>query len=252
MATVPVRALGPLIALAALSVADSAATAQEPREGERPHARGRVVDLHTESPIPNAVIGFDGSGRMTFTDSLGAFALEAPPAWEYHLTVRVLGYEPTRFTVTAEQMERPLIIALRPDPIALEGLEVLVDRFQRRRNFYPGSVQTLDQSRLAVHGISTAYEIVRRRVLGLRRCPAAMGLMDDMCVFRRGRMQKTEVCIDEAPAFGGVSELEAYSATDLYLVEIYDRGLAIRVYTNWYVERALQDRRRLRPLIFGC
>ena len=216
---------------------------------DRPTVRGTVIDLQTEAPVPNAMVSFAGSDRVTMSDSLGHFVLQSPPAWEHRLSVLVLGYLPTEFIIPEEDMGRQLIIAIRPDPILLEGLEVLVDRFKRRRRFYPGSVQTLDQTAMARVGGGTALDAIRRRLVTLRPCA---GELYELCVWRRGRREKAVICIDEVPAYGGAEDLDAYIPEDLYLVEIYDRGKEVRIYTNWFVEKAMIERRTLRPLLFGC
>lgn len=217
---------------------------------DRPVVNGTVIDVQTEAPVPNAMVAFAGSDQMTMTDSLGHFTLQSPPAWEHRLSVMVLGYLPVEMMVPAEDLERQLVIAIRPDPILLEGLEVLVDRFKRRRRFFAGSVQTLDQTDLYNAGASTAMDAIRRRLVSLSPC--AGGSLHDLCVIRRGRRERAVICIDEVPAYGGAADLDAYLPEDLYLVEIYDRGREVRVYTNWFVEKAMIERRSLRPLLFGC
>lgn len=211
--------------------------------------RGTVIDLQSQAPVPNAMVQFTGSDQTTMTDTLGHFTLQSPPAWEHRLAVLVLGYQPTELVMAEEDMERPIIIAIRPDPILLEGLQVLVDRFNSRRRSYAGSVQTLDQTALRSVGYGTAFDALRRRLVSLRPCP---GQTWDLCVIRRGRRVKATLCIDEVPAYTGISDLDAYLPEDLYLVEIYDRGREIRIYTNWFVEKAMIERRTLRPLFFGC
>ena len=247
--TPSVRCLALITALAGFP---TGTFAQSPDDSGRPVARGSVIDVHTQMPIPNAMVAFDGSTTMTLTDSLGRFVLRAPPAWEYRLSVAVLGYVPTAFDVGEEELERTLVVALRPDPIALEGLEILVDRFERRRRFRSGPVRTVDQAVLARTSGSTAFDVVRRQVGSLRHCPPRLGTAGDVCVMRRGRQEVSRICIDEMQAFRGMEDLETYLPSDLYLIEIYDRGLEIRVYTNWFVEQAMRERRRLRPLAFSC
>lgn len=221
----------------------------QPLGVERPIVRGTVVDLDSKAPVPNAMVQFAGSDRLTMTDSLGHFTLQSPPAWEYRLAVMVLGYQPTEFVIPEEDMKRPLVIAIRPDPILLEGLEILVDRFTRRRRSFPGSVQMIDQAVLSRSTGGTAYDALRSRLTSLHACPDGGW---DVCVIRRGRRQRATVCIDEVPAFRSLADLDAYLPEDLYLVEIYDRGREVRIYTNWFVEKAMTERRSLRPLFYGC
>ena len=79
--------------------------------------------------------------------------------------------------------------------------------------------------------------------------------MDDMnalCTFRRGRRQPVSVCIDEAPAYGGATDLDVYDAADLYLVEVYDMGASVRRDTRMFVEGRLRSGWQLQPLSWGC
>lgn len=238
------------VGLGAFQPRDAHAQEEPPPEGvEWPVVRGTVVDLQSEAPVPNAMVKFAGSDRVTMTDSLGHFTLQSPPAWEHRLAVMVLGYQPTEFVISEEEMARSLVIAIRPDPILLEGLRVMVDRFTRRRRSFPGSVQMIDQAALTRGSGGTAYDAVRSRIASLHPCPNDSW---DVCVLRRGRRQRANVCIDEVPAFRSLADLAAYLPEDLYLVEIYDRGAEVRIYTNWFVERAMTERRSLRPLFYGC
>ena len=151
--------------------------------------------------------------------------------------------------VEAEDVDRPLIIAIERDPILLQGLEVTVDRLERRRRFYPGLVRVVSQDDLALSAANTAYDIVRRNVPTLRPC---VNQVWNECVMRRGSVQPLVVCIDERPAWGGRDELEAYAAEELYMVEFYDMGRAVRLYTRWYVDTMMKRPRALVPIEFGC
>lgn len=210
--------------------------------------RGRIVD-GTGMPVPAALVGLALSDQAVMADSVGRFALPVGRPGRYRLAVEQLGYSPTEVWVEPEDIDRPLIIAIARDPILLEGLEVTVDRLERRRRFYAGIVRVLDQGELAATAANTAYDVLRRHIPSLRPCSNQLW---SECVVRRGSVQPLTLCIDERPAWGGRDELETYTAAELYLVEVYDMGRAVRLYTRWYVDNMMRRPRTLVPIAFGC
>ena len=221
-----------------------------PGADDRPDVviRGRVVD-GAGTPIPAALVGLALSNQAVMADSVGRFALPVGRPGRYRLAVEQLGYRATEVWVEPDDVDRPLIIALARDPILLEGLEVTVDRLERRRRHYSGIVRVVDQRELAATSANTAYDVLRRTIPSLRPCPNELW---NECVVRRGSVQPLTLCIDERPAWGGRDELEAYTAAELYLVEVYDMGRAARVYTRWYVDNMMRKPRALVPISFGC
>ena len=211
--------------------------------------RGRVIDEVTRAPLEGAFVAPVGSVTGYMTDSLGLWALEVDPNRAgYPITGEQLGYSVLEVTLGPTAGEEFTTVKMSPNPIAVEGLKVLVDRFQRRRRFYYGSVRVVDQTRL-LRFAGSAYDVVRREVPFASVC---IGAPDELCAVRRGRRIKVDLCIDEVPTYGATSALESYDSSELYLVEVYDRGRQIRVYTRWFVERALRQGRRLQPLEWGC
>jgi hypothetical protein len=211
--------------------------------------RGRVIDRETRMPIEGAIVLPAGGTRGYVTDSLGLFVLSAPAGGAYALTAEQLGYAVAEVTLASTAPEEFSTILLTPNPIAMEGLTVLVDRFEQRRRFHFGPVRVLDQAALLRRGASSAYDIVRANVPFARPCSADM---NRLCVWRRGQRRTVQMCLDEAPAYGGISDLEVQSGADLYMVEVYDQGLEVRLYTRWFVEGRLRSGRGLRPLSMGC
>ena len=69
---------------------------------------------------------------------------------------------------------------------------------------------------------------------------ACVGSSDELCTIRRGRRTQVELCTDEMPTYGATSALESYDSSELYLVEVYNRGQQVRVYTRWFLEHALR------------
>lgn len=211
--------------------------------------RGRVIDATHRGPILGAIVLPLGFTAGYVTDSLGLFELSVPANPDgYELIVEQLGYASLDVTLPADAPENFYTVNLSPNPIALEGLEVLVDRFERRRRFYQGPVRVVDQRRL-LQSAGTTFDIVRREVPFAQLCS---GSLQDLCAYRRGQQVRIDLCIDEAPAYGGVDQLEQYDPAELYRIEVYDQGREVRVYTRWFVDRALRESRRLQPLAWGC
>ncbi|NNF28005.1 MAG: carboxypeptidase regulatory-like domain-containing protein [Gemmatimonadetes bacterium] len=235
------------LAMLGLSVGSVPLLAQD-REEPQTVIRGRVVD-NAGAPVPAALVGIALSNQAVMADSAGRFLLPVGRLGRYRIAVEQLGYAPAEVVGEAEDLGSPLVIAIERDPILLRGLEVTVDRLERRRRFYPGIVRVVSQDELALSSAATAYDVLRRNVPTLRPC---VNQIWNECVMRRGSVQPLAVCIDERPAWGGRDELEAYAAEELYLVEVYDMGRAVRLYTRWYVDTMMKRPRPLVPIEFGC
>ncbi len=209
--------------------------------------RGRVLDEATRVPLEGAIVMLLGGVTGYMTDSLGHFRLDVyPDDLGYRLSVEELGYATIEVSVPASALTDFTTINLPVNPIALEGLEVLVDRFERRRRFFNGTVRTLDQA-LLMRSAGTAYDAVRRIIPFARPCRPDL---TDLCAYRRGGRIRVSICIAEVPAYAGISELDQYDPSELYLVEVFD-ATQVRVYTRSFVQRAMREGRRLQPL-WGC
>lgn len=242
---------GAALGLLALSLSVGSAQAQDPppREETRDAViRGQVVD-RTGAPVPAALVGIALSDQAVMADTAGRFFLPVGRPGRYRIAVEQLGYAPAEVWVEPEDIDRPIVIAIERDPILLEGLEVTVDRMERRRRFYPGLVRVVSQDDLALSAANTAYDVLRRYVSNLRPC---VNDVRSDCILRRGTVQPLVVCLDERPAWGGRDELETYTAEELYLVEVYDMGRAVRMYTRWYMDTMMKRPKALVPIEFGC
>jgi hypothetical protein len=201
---------------------------------------GRVVNVETMAPIPNVLVA--SSRVRTVTDATGAFRLRLP-AGSHLITVRGLGYG---------EVTRPIDLAgdtvvqfhLRPDPVVLEGLTVVVQTLERQWQRYGQRGLYLRQADLLDY--FTAAEAVRART---RRLPARQRLNID----GTGTQHEAFVLINDQRAFGGLLDLDVYHVTDIHSIQVFG-GTTVappmfRVYTVDYVEWLSRTGRRPPPLI---
>jgi hypothetical protein len=224
--------------------------AQEAEGAATTRVHGEVLDFETGAPLAGAFVAPRGLRTGFLADSLGRFVLELPWAPVHYLYVERLGYVTSELDVGTVEARRPLQILLRPDPVLLDGIEVLANRWDRRRRFFEGSVRVFEQADLARSGALDMLSLVQSRAgAHVRRCgPGSL----DFCVWRRGRLRHMQVCLDEMHLFDGGRALETFSPQDFYMVEVYDRGLQIRVYTEHFVAQAATRGLPVRPLEMGC
>lgn len=252
-----------LLALGLLGLATAPAEAQNARtDGDVTVVLlGKVVDAETGQPLHGAFVSQGGNdGYLTHED--GSFALPVWPYGEYTLFVELLGYETLTIDVPGPEPE-PFVLRVSADPIQLEGLTVLVDRFEQRRRRVPVAVRAFDREDLlraasadvvdwvkGQYGLVTSFCAATRgsATLASLRSGAFMDQGQE-CVLRRGGLVRPRVYIDEIRATGGLEELRTYRPQDLYTIEVYDRGTAIYAYTPHFVDRVLKGRRFLTPVL---
>jgi hypothetical protein len=236
-----------LLAIVASVLAHAPAAGQQGRsDDDGVIVTGVVLDEVTRSPIRGALVTFTALDRKTFTDERGRFALKDVPAGAHEITVEQLGYTTATFTQSVSATSGSIELLLAPDPVELEAIEVINDRLAARRRTATTSVLAYDADDLRASGAWDAHEFVRQRVF-TRPCPGFR--FESTCVVRRGRVVVPRVYIDEFRTPGGMTFLAGLPTQDLYLVEIYDRGAHVRVYTNWFARDLAEGRRRLDPVI---
>lgn len=250
-----------LVAAAVLlsALAGPPASAQGPRPARRTVV-GVVVDSTTGKALAGAVVYL--GNREIVTDSAGRFTLERIPDGRMTLSASQLGYADRDLDVMVGEGSRLLTIALAPDPVKLQAITVMTDRFRSRRNAVPISVRAFDREDLLSSGEFNLQDFLAyrggmiahlchggERSLGGGPFGATFGWTASggaLCVLVRGQWIEPQVWINERPAFS--DELTAYSPADLFLVEVYGRGRMIRAYTSWWVEST--GRRPLDPIWF--
>ena len=103
----------PLLALAALLQVPQASVA------------GVIRDAESGMPVPGATVLLDDLGRATASGPDGGYALLSVPAGPQHITVSSYGHATrTIHALVPGSGSLAIDVALRPDPIILEGLTV--------------------------------------------------------------------------------------------------------------------------------
>ena len=221
---------------------------------------GVVVDELTGDPIAGAVVLIEEHLPGSMTDSLGHFTLTGFPPGPQVLNVRQFGYLELTATVEPPLLPDVLVeIPLAPAPIALEGLTAVVDhletitrRIESRRRAASFMVRAYDQERLVRSGAPNVLRFLLQQVsISPTVCSATRPGVFGLCVIRRGRAVRPRVFIDEVPALGGLDDLALYRPQDLYLIEIFSFGTAIRAYTYDFMERASRRPVALLPIFPG-
>lgn len=226
-------------AAAALVAEASDLIAQVPDDDVAFHLVGQVVDIATGTPVQGARVSVAASDWMSLTNREGHFILHDLRPGLHRLSVEQLGYRTLVAEVQAGRAAAPLRLGIEPDPIVLEGLEVVGRRFERRRRATGMRVSEFDQHDLARSSSRSAAEMLEERI------PVQRTRCDDggfECIFTRGGRFRPTVCIDEAPMIDGWNALAAYRPQDFHMIEVYGRGTLVRAYTHFFMERAARIR----------
>jgi len=206
---------------------------------------GHVIDAATGTPLVGAFVHRTGEDQGVLTDDEGRFLLPEIPAGLVSLSVEQLGYMPLTQRSLLQENAGPVVLALEPDPILLEGIQLVTDRFERRRRALAVASRAFDREDLVTSPAFNVLDFVTSRTL-LRPFRCGRLSVDGICAYVRGRIRPVTVYVDEAPFLGGLAFLEMMEPHELQRVEVYRGGAHIRVYTQAFMERA--GRIRLTPL----
>ena len=234
-------ALGFVLVVAALALLARNGSAQT--TPERFELFGTVVDASTGQTLRGAWVGLPGTRWGSLTNNEGRFRIPDVDTGRLTLKIEQLGYETLEWDGDVERDEM-LRIELNAQPIVLEGLQVVTNRFRSRRNAVSTSVFAYDSGDLASSSARTALEFVRYSAgVTVVGCNGRRG---STCLVVRGRTVEPVIYIDEAPMLGGLDYLDSMYPWELYMVEIYGGGRHIRAYTPAFMERAAKQ--RLQPI----
>jgi hypothetical protein len=204
---------------------------------------GQVVDAESGVALQGAWVGLTDTDWGSITDSDGRFRIPDLDPGRLSLTIEQLGYETLEWAGDVASGEDLLVIGMTAEPILLEGLEVVTDRFRSRRRAAAISAFAYDAGDLATATERTALDFVRFRTMGMTQCNGRWG---NTCLWVRGRAIEPTVYIDEMPLLGGLTYLETFAPWEFHMIEIYGQGRHIRAYTPQFMKRAAEI--RLLPL----
>ena len=205
---------------------------------------GRAVDAETGEPLVGAFVGLAGSDWGSITEGSGRFLIPDMDPGPLALTVEQLGYETLMWTGNVSAEAGELVLSVSPQPVMLEGLKIVTDRFRARRRAASTSVWAYEREDLVTSPHVSALDFLSFRH-GLSGVPCD-GRRGDMCVWLRGRLVEPQVYVDEHPLIGGLSWLSSMAPHELQMIEVYGWGTHIRAYTPRFMERAA--RIRLAPI----
>ena len=234
------NAFAAVAVLTALPISGSHLAAQDEEPENTAAIIGHVVDAQTETLLAGVWVSVEGSDWGSFTNNEGRFLLPEVEAGSYVIVVAHLGYETVSVGVEWTEFGAPVQIRMEPDPILLEGLEIVTDRFRQRRRAAATSVRAFELEELTN---STSWSIIdflaSRALVALSRCD---GRYSDMCARVRGWRTQSFLYVDEMPIFDGWAFLQTLAPHDLYMVEVYNGGRQIRAYSHPFMERAAGTR----------
>lgn len=228
-----------ILTAAAIAVMSGPLQAQR-TAGSSVAATGVITDYSTGSTISGALIEFPALRRQATTDINGRFTIYGIRPGRHKMVVNQLGFKTLVREVEIRDGEL-LYIPLDPDPVMLKGIDVQVDRLELRRRGLGSSVSTFGRQLLLNSAAFSAEDFLRSR---LTMIPCGR----NACIRRRGQLVQPVVYIDERRAFG-LDELEAYPPHDIYMVESYDGGRMIRVYTTWFMQNLARTNMPLQNIV---
>lgn len=229
----------------------SARAQDRPAEAERATSRlaGTVVDHVSGEPIRHAEVYLPVRNIGFLTTEDGGFDIPDLPLGEHTVQVRRLGYRTASMQVEVTDPPHLLQLRMAPEPVVLEGLEIISDRFERRRRATPLSTRVFEVGDLLTSPATTMRDFLAgQAMVPIHPCPLESLAFD--CVRVRGQLRSPAVYLDEMPLLGGLDALAGWSPQEFQLVEIYGRGRHIRVYTQHFLERAARTRLAPVPIWF--
>lgn len=203
---------------------------------ERVVLRGHVIDASSREPLQGVLVTAPLAGLTVLTDSLGDFSLSLFEDRGYQLVVEDMGYQALRITLAPEAAESSTTIPLPPDMEMLAGLTGLQESLEQRRRRSGGVVRLIEHDELMLSTEISVYTLVLRSVPMANPCS---NRPQNLCRLGRSRIR---ICMDDAHLTAGASELESYEPADVWLVEIYNNGGRVRVYTRWFVNQIARTR----------
>ena len=200
--------------------------------------QGEVRDYMTELPIPGASVQIAELKLLVTADHVGRFAFPELVPGRYTFVTSGFGYETNR-EQSAISMNAFMVVRLNPMAIALEGIEVVVERLVRqlevRRLSTPRASEAFETEAMQrTMEMDVAAFVDARTSLTLYR-----DQLDRLQVRLRGRQRPLRVCLDEVAVASGF--LGNIHPGELGLLEVYEGMGMVRMYTKDFLSRAARE-----------
>jgi len=142
-----------------------------------------------------------------------------------------LGYETLAWEGDVSRNDNILILEIYPQAEMLEDLTNLMKNFTTRRKGSGTDAVAYHRDDLVTSREATALRFLENRI----RVPLR---------------EKPIVFVDEVSVFSGLDYLNGIDPVDLELMEIFQSGRHVRVYTTNFFQRAAKSGFQARPLLF--
>ena len=201
-------------------------------------ARGVVVDATTGEPIGGAYVQIIDTRLAGATNEHGQFALPGVPRGAI-IEISQLGYAThVRHALNSD----PLRIELPVNPIMMEAVEAATDRLASRWRSLAVAARRYSADQLIAAPVTNMADFAHLRA-AIGRCGDGLGT----CVWRRGRLQRPTIYIDDVPYGSDLNVLLSIPTHDVHLFEMIG-GTSFRVYTKGFAERLATGRAQLMPI----
>jgi hypothetical protein len=212
--------------------------------GDKP-LLGTVVDARTGTPLVGAFVRVEGDEWGTLSGADGSFALPRIEVGRTSLVVEQLGYRTLQQSVEVKEPREAVALSVEPDSTLLEGINLVLDRFEQRRNSAATTSWVFNREDLVTTvGVSALGFLKARAPINL--IPCSLGTE---CAVFKGRVTPVTVYVDEMQFLGGMDYLSSHQPYDLQRIEVFAGGRQIRVYTEGYLKRAGKIRLQPNPFI---
>ncbi len=240
------RSIPPTLPLAlALAIGTAVpAHAQTPKPA-RVTVTGTVLDAATGAPLVGAAVTLQRAGKTAWTDDHGRFTVTKVEPGEESLAIEQLGYKDGQLGIQVAETAGPVVARLQPDPVLLKGLAVVARRLRTRPEAMYMSVRAFDERDLALTAGWSVADALRGRGAVI---PMTCRWGGYGCIWSRGQVLPMRVWLDDMRLFGGMDELETIPVSDLYRVEVYERGRYVQVFTKNWALRAARHPSTLSPM----
>jgi hypothetical protein len=207
--------------------------------------KGQVVDAKTGAPLVGAFVRVEGYEWGSLSEANGSFELTRVDTGRVPLVVEQLGYLTLKQDVEVAEPREAVTLRVEPDPALLDGVHVVLDRLEQRRNATPFSSWVFDRADLVTNvGVDALSFLEARTPIQLFPC-----YVGSECAIVYGRVRPVSVVVDEMPFLGGIDYLRSHQPYDLQRIEVYAGGSHIRIYTAGYLQRAGKARLLPSPFI---